>query len=158
MANTMPSYPRFLFSRLLDQIFVAGTQIEERQLLERHNWRPLPLYVPLPYPKRVKSLTTGETRVLDTKSEDECLSGIWIDLDSLPAPSRFPCVMLAKDGRVCTVENESEETQFLADGWVDGHTWWSAPANHGITLRELNSAQKLEYLAGRPTSNGKRNK
>jgi len=158
MANTMPTYPRYLFSRLLDQVFFAGDQVEERLLLERHNWRPLPLYVPLPYPKRVKSLTTGETRVLDTKSEDECLSGIWIDLDSLPAPSRFPCVMLAKDGRVCTVENESEETQLLADGWLSGHLWWSNAKNHGITLRELNSAQKLEYLAGRPTSNGEGNK
>ena len=159
MANTMPTYPRALFSRLLGQIFIANSQVEERQLLlERHNWQALPLYVPLPSPKRVKSLQTGETRVLDTKSEDECLSGIWIDLDSLPAPSRFPCVMLAKDGRVCTVENESEETQLLADGWLDGHTWWSAAENQGITLRELNHAQKLEYLAGRPTSNDKRNK
>ena len=48
--------------------------------------------------------------------------------------------------------------QLLADGWVNGHTWWSASENHGITLRELNYAQKLEYLAGRPTSNGERNK
>ena len=66
--------------------------------------------------------------------------------------------MLAKDGRVCTVEDGDEETQLLADGWLDGHSWWSAPENHGITLRELNHAQKLEYLAGRPTSNDKRNK
>ena|SRR5207253_2622460 len=148
MANTMPTYPRALFSRLLGQIFIANSQVEERQLLlERHNWQALPLYVPLPYPKRVKSLQTGETRVLDTKSEDECLSGIWIDLDSLPAPSRFPCMMLAKDGRVCTVENGDEETQLLADGWLDGHSWWSAPENHSTTLRELNHGQKLELLA-----------
>ena len=39
MANAMPTYPRHLFSRLLDQVFVANSQVEERQLLERHNWR-----------------------------------------------------------------------------------------------------------------------
>ena len=147
MANTMPQYPRHLFSRLLDQVFVANSQVEERLLLERHNWRPLPLYVPLPYPKRVKSLQTGETRVLDSKSEDECLSGVWFDLESLPAPSRFPLVMHAKDGRVCTIDESDEETQLLADGWVDGHSWWSLAEHHSITLRELNHGQKLELLA-----------
>jgi len=81
-----------------------------------------------------------------------------MDLDRVPEASRFPCVMHAKDGRVCTVEDESEEAQLLADGWCSGHTWWSNAENHGITERELNHAQKLEYLAGRPTSNGKRNK
>ena len=135
-----PQFPRWLHSATLGQIFHAKSQQEELQVcLPRHNWKPVTLFEPMPYPKTMVNALTRERKTVNSRAEEEHLHSSWIDerplgQDASDFPKSFyrdDAVKDVNDKEIThlVVNSAEEEAEAKADGWVDGHTYWKAKAD-----------------------------